>query len=498
MINIFLIAAREYRQIAATRSFWITMLLIPFALAIGPLASHFMQKSGTETIMLIDPSGRVAPAIRYQLMLDEQRDILGALSRYARRHGLERADPTALWAQHDVYYSDADVEAFLRSGGVRRAELEMQRIAGPDVPAFQPPEPDFTIVPTPSWIAASSPDRLARTMPDLVNPPGKQPGQDPLDYGIYVPAGLGKPGAAVQIWSDSRPSDDLMTILQGVLTRGLRTHFLLAQGLSPAVAAKAGQITPLIAVNTPPPGHGQEQMAIRSILPLLTSYVLLLSLMVSGSWMLQGTVEERSNKLLETILACVSPNELMYGKLTGTVAVGLTMVAFWTACAIGAAFATQGMIAEFLRPALAPLEQPGVALAMIYYFVAGYLMISMIFLAIGAMSDSFRDAQSYLSPILLVIAMPFAIVAQAVLRDPLSMGVRIMSWIPIYTPFTMLARLGAGVPLWEVIGCGVVLAAFVGLEFVLLGRVFRASLLSAGSKPNFGRLIRMMAGRERE
>jgi len=125
-------------------------------------------------------------------------------------------------------------------------------------------------------------------------------------------------------------------------------------------------------------------------------------------------------------------------------------------------------------------------------------MISMIFLTIGAMSDSFRDAQSYLSPVMLVIAMPFAIIAQAVLRDPSSLGVRIMSWIPIYTPFTMLARLGAGVPLWEVVGCGLTLAAFIAIEVVLLGRVFRASLLGAGSKPNLARIGRLMRGRDSE
>jgi ABC-type Na+ efflux pump permease subunit len=168
------------------------------------------------------------------------------------------------------------------------------------------------------------------------------------------------------------------------------------------------------------------------------------------------------------------------------------MVAIWVGCAIGVAFATQGMIADFLRPALAPLAQPSVAIAMIYYFLAGYLMISMIFLTIGAMSDSFRDAQAYLSPVILLVAMPFAIIAQAVLRDPSSLGVRIMSWIPIWTPFTMLARLGAGVPLWEVIGCGFMLAAFIAIEVALLARVFRASLLSAGSKPSLAQIGRLM------
>ena len=69
----------------------------------------------------------------------------------------------------------------------------------------------------------------------------------------------------------------------------------------------------------------------RSILPLAAAYLLMMSLMLSGSWMLQGTVEERSNKLLETVLACVSPEELMYGKLLGTVGVGLFMIAVWIA-----------------------------------------------------------------------------------------------------------------------------------------------------------------------
>jgi ABC-type Na+ efflux pump permease subunit len=495
---ILLVAAREFRQIAATRSFWITLLILPLALAIGPIATHFMEKSHTQTLMLIDPSGQAAPAIAERLALDEQRRVLTGLSRYSDSHDLDRADPAAPWAQHDRYYSDAEVQAFVRAGGADHAKAVMQRVAAPDTPPFDTPDPDYRIVPTPPAIAASSPAVLAKVLPGLVNPPKKESGKEPLDYAIYVPKDLGSGRSPVQIWSDGPPPGALMVALQETLTRAMRQRFLEAQGVNPDMADAAGRIAPMIAVNRPSPGKGQEQVVIRSILPLLVSYLLLMSLMLSGSWMLQGTIEERSNKLIETVLACVSPDQLMYGKLFGTVAVGLTMVAIWAGCAIAVAFATQGMIADFLRPALAPLAQPSVALAMIYYFLAGYLMISMIFLTIGAMSDSFRDAQSYLSPVMLLIAMPFAIIAQAVLRDPSSLAVRIMSWIPIYAPFTMLARLGAGVPLWEVIGCGLTLAAFIAVEFVMLGRVFRASLLSAGSRPNLARLGRLMRGRDVE
>jgi ABC-type Na+ efflux pump permease subunit len=55
------------------------------------------------------------------------------------------------------------------------------------------------------------------------------------------------------------------------------------------------------------------------------------------------------------LLATISPEELMYGKLLGTVGVGLTMIAVWIGCGAVAAFATQGEIADMIRPALAPL-----------------------------------------------------------------------------------------------------------------------------------------------
>ena len=34
--HILLVAAREFRQIAMTRSFWITLLILPAAFAVGP------------------------------------------------------------------------------------------------------------------------------------------------------------------------------------------------------------------------------------------------------------------------------------------------------------------------------------------------------------------------------------------------------------------------------------------------------------------------------
>ena len=491
--NILLVAIREFRQIASMRSFWITLLILPAALAIGPIAQKLLGDSDTERMMLIDADGREATAIRQRIELDHERRVLGALSRYAQRNHLERADRSAPWTVHDRVYSDAEVAAFVGNGGEKAALAAMARVAALDTPAFDSPEPNFEIVDAPPGIANADPRALdARIKPLLKDEDHDEKLGKPIDYAVHIPSDFGPTRPDIRIWSSDQPGQRFLATVQTVLTQDLRARYLAANGIGDAQVVTLGSLGPAIAVSTPPPGGGRERVFVRSIVPLLAAYILLMSLLMSGQWMLQGLVEERSNKLIETVLACISSDELLFGKLLGTVAVGLTMVVVWVCFAAGAAFATQGAIAEFLRPALAPLTSPGIVVAMIYFFVAGYLMMSMIFLAIGAMSDSLRDAQSYLTPVLLVIAMPFAILAQAILQDKGGIGITIMTWLPIYTPFTMLARLGVGVPAWEIIATGLTLALFVGVEFVLLGRVFRASLLAAGQKPSLASIGRLM------
>jgi ABC-2 type transport system permease protein len=132
--------------------------------------------------------------------------------------------------------------------------------------------------------------------------------------------------------------------------------------------------------------------------------------------------------------------------------------------------------------------------ALAYFFLAGYLAISMMFLAVGAVSDSMRDAQGYLSPMILALTLPFIAIATTVLQNPDGPIPRILSWIPIYAPFAMMARLGGGVSPFEVAGSAALLALFIALELVLVSRIFRSTLLQAGQSLGFKALRRRAAG----
>jgi ABC-type Na+ efflux pump permease subunit len=492
MSNVLIVAAREFRQIASMRSFWLTLLIIPLSLVIGGLTPTLINNDEPDRVMIIDRTGGgEAHALEQRFDADQKRALLTELSRYVQRHHLESADPKAAWAQHDRWYSDADIAQFDAAGGLDAAQARIARVKPKDTPAFEPSKPDYEMVEVPASIAGTPDAGLDDALQSVLKPKGKD--AQPVDYVILVPASFGTT-PTVRLWANRQPAPAFVQTVQDVLTRDLRTRYLAQQGLSPAAAQNATSIAPALAISTPPPGGGaREAMLIRSILPLAAAYLLMISLMLSGSWMLQGTVEERSNKLLETVLACVSPEELMYGKLLGTAGVGLFMIAAWLGCGLFAAYATHGAIADMIRPALDPLTSPGTIIAMLYFFVFGYLSIAILFLAIGAMSDSMRDAQGYLMPVLLLILLPISILMQAVVAGN-SGGVlmEVLTWVPLWTSFAVLARLGLGIPTWEVVATGITLAAFTAAEIVLLGRLFRASLLAQGQRPNLREVISRM------
>jgi ABC-2 type transport system permease protein len=483
MNRILLVARRDFLQILSTRAFKVTLLIVPLMLALVAGATTLLRPPSTVAYVMADAGGGFAPVIEHRLMLDYQRQVLRDLSGYAARSNLPQ--PGDGWAD------DAAVERFIASGGADGALRRMHPPAG--ATAFTPAPPPYLRVPVPAEVPV---DRGAEAFgraiapylaSDIETPQGKRP----LAVAVYVPA-RGPP----RLWTDGRGGNALIDMIQQERTLQARLALLTANGVPSAAAARIESLQAPMAVNAPPAGGGRSQMMVRSLVPLVLAYLLLMASLITGGMMLQGVIEERSNRLLEAILACVEPRELMYGKLIGLGAVGLTIIAAWIGCALLAAFAIEGAAADFLRPSLAALNQPWMIFVMAFYFFCGYLMLAMLYLTIGSLSNSMQDAQAYLMPVTMAVLLPVMLMVNALIQNPSGWLPRAMSWIPLYTPFAMLARLGSGVTTVEILGTGLLLVIFVTLELILLGRVFRASLLSTGQPPKLGAFVRLMLHRE--
>jgi ABC-2 type transport system permease protein len=75
-------------------------------------------------------------------------------------------------------------------------------------------------------------------------------------------------------------------------------------------------------------------------------------------------------------------------------------------------------------------------------------------------------------------------------KDPNGPLARILSWISIYTPFTMMNRANAGPPWIDLIGTLILLLATTALALWMSGKIFRIGVLRTGQPPKIVELLR--------
>jgi polyvinyl alcohol dehydrogenase (cytochrome) len=464
-------------------AFWVISLLIPLIIAVAPVAQSLLSRPQTVGYVLIDKSGRYAPQVNERVDVDYQRQVLIALLQYVQQWRIDSVAPVGEQAaQAQSSSSDAAVRNFVAAGGAQAVLRALKPRLSPNAPAFRAPPRPFLELPLPEGVLAESADLLGTSIgPHLHETFKTTAGEAALSVAIYIPKDVDS-GGRVRVWADSQAAAPLMQDLRVEVARGLRLKALGAAGVDPLSAAQIEGLGAAVSITPPEKIAGGRQTAIPSALSLVLMELLLVSTAITGSMMLQGLLEERSNKLLEAVLACVSARELLVGKLLGISAIGLSIAGIWISAAIVIAYLEPSSPVAFLIPELASISRaPGIVAAMIFYFLAGYLTIGMIFLAVGALSDSAPDAQSYLMPLVLLIAVPAVALARSIYRDPNGLVAQIFSWIPLYTPVTMLARLQVGVSAFEIAGTVTGLLAFGALELVLLGYLFENRLIPSGS-----------------
>jgi ABC-2 type transport system permease protein len=234
---------------------------------------------------------------------------------------------------------------------------------------------------------------------------------------------------------------------------------------------------------------------IARLMPVALGFLLFFATFINATALLTGVIEEKSTRMVEILMSCASPREIMSGKLIGAIGASLTTLLIW-GLGLGAAVF-----------ALAPADLVHLALVGVHdllrvenlpfiliYFACGLLIYGAIYLAIGSMAASITDAQALLGPASLIIFLPNLLVS-VIMTDPNGMVARVVSWIPIYTPFYMLMRLSAHPAPWEVWGTSALTVVTTVLILLRMSRVFANHLLTTERPPAFASLVRGVVSR---
>jgi ABC-2 type transport system permease protein len=203
--------------------------------------------------------------------------------------------------------------------------------------------------------------------------------------------------------------------------------------------------------------------------------LLYLALLLYGSMVAQGVVEEKSSRVVELLLATVRPWQLLSGKVLGLGLVGL--IQLFAVGMVGLLLAILTQVVTLTGAAAGTL-----AWGLLWYLL-GYLLYATVFAAVGSLVSRQEDVQSVLMPITMVLVMAFVLGFAVLTRSPTGPTATVLSLLPPLSPILMPGRIAlAAVPPWQVALAIALTVATVALLARVGGVVYRNSVLHMGPR----------------
>jgi ABC-2 type transport system permease protein len=337
---------------------------------------------------------------------------------------------------------------------------------------------------------------------------------------LYIPgSATGGSPAGLELMAPRQMSMSAIYYMERSLENTLEQYNMQRLGIKKQTLP----VRPDINLDTSISGKGlarrQGSALAATVVGYLMGFAIYVVLLIYGTMVMRGVMEEKSSRIVEVIITSVTPFQLMMGKILGIGAVGLTQFAAWMVLGslgkvlLGMSFAEQFSSLQSLPTADSRMPDSSVELEGIlrlyigmgnlpvlrllaifgFYFFGGYLLYSALFAAVGSLSsDDGGDGQLYIFPITLPIVLSIILMVFVIQRPHSSLAFW-SSLFPLTSPIIMPARMPfIGLFNWEV-GLSMVLLilGFLGAT-ALAARVYRTGILMYGKRIRPGEVWRWM------
>ena len=284
---------------------------------------------------------------------------------------------------------------------------------------------------------------------------------------LLVKGPLGAPTAVFKSTVDPALQNALEQLVRAQALQGV-----LAQAQLPPSALNAYQNAKVTLDQLEPPDPDQGP---RIAVSLITGIVLVISIITFGTAVAQGVVEEKSSRVVEILLATIRPWQLLAGKVLGIGVVGLIQVVI--IAGVGLVLArTSGVV-----------DVPAVALSTVLgalgWYVLGFFLYAALLGAAGSLVSRQEELQSAVTPVTLLPTVGFVVGLNLLLPNPTNTVSTVLSFIPLWTPTLMPARIALGVaPPWQVALAVALMIVSILVVTWLAGRIYRNAVLQTGGR----------------
>jgi ABC-2 type transport system permease protein len=225
-------------------------------------------------------------------------------------------------------------------------------------------------------------------------------------------------------------------------------------------------------------------------------------LLVYGSQVMMGVMEEKTNRIAEVIVSSVRPFQMMLGKIIGIGAVALTQFLLWivfilVAYNVAKEAGTQMGAAEMvgnMQRLFTKVDVPLILFCFGFYFLAGFFFYASLYGAVGsAVNEDIREAQSLSFPITMLVILSIAMMTASIANPSGPIAVW-GSLLPFSSPIVMMARIPYGVPgtvpWWQLIASMAILILSFLCMVWLAGKIYRTGILMYGKKITWGEMLK--------
>ncbi len=459
MRRLIKIALREYLSYVRTVGFWLSMAGLPVIIGIAIMAPTLIARSVPAPKMaIIDLSGRnLTPVIIKEFERQQSVRVAKAMAASATAAAGPKAGE-AIMASYDAQGLNAALTTF--------ASLA-PKVAG----SFKAPSAEVLIVPAPDGVGAAP---SAEAAGKALKPYLADETRRGLTYGAIISADTKT--LSVDFWSRNIGLQTLDDRLKDILRDEDRRIRLTQAGVPDALLKDIDTAEPSVRLRSPK-SEG-DQVSLRDRLPTVIGFAMAMGLwtvILSGAGiLLNSVVEDKSSRVLEVLLASASTTEIMGGKILGVAAVTFSVLGIWLTLGTAMLLTNAPGLSEDL---VAILATKGLAYYFGFYLVGGYLIYACVFTAIGAFCETTREAQTLVGPMMLILSIPMIFMSQSITHPEMEI-IKILCWVPPFTPFMMMVRAASGPTLLEMVGTGLGMVAFMAVTLWLSGKAFRAGALS--------------------
>jgi ABC-2 type transport system permease protein len=242
-------------------------------------------------------------------------------------------------------------------------------------------------------------------------------------------------------------------------------------------------------------GKSDEENFANYIITTLMVVLMYVMIVMYGTWIAQGVVEEKSSRVMEIMINAATPLQLMFGKILGVGGAAFTQMGAIILGAL-AGLALQGPVNQALlgtgggTTVHVPGASVGLLLLSFVFFVLGFALFSALHAGMGSLVSRQEDLSQAVSPLQMLL-LPGYFIAVFALTAINETWVQILSFFPLFTPMLMIARIGIGqISAVEILAGIVLMIGAIFLAVWIAARLYRNGILYYGQKFKIWQFLR--------